>query len=97
MPPLAVIEAPVGTCPVSPLAFEEIARVEPGQQILLDRTMDLMLITALRAWFTRPGAEIPTWHAERSRRFCAASSWRNSSLAGGPGAVFTSKISAARR
>ncbi|MFF7770401.1 helix-turn-helix domain-containing protein [Streptomyces massasporeus] len=66
MPPLAVIEASVGTCPVSPSVFEEIAREEPGQQILLDRTMDLMLITALRAWFTRPGAEIPTWHRAHS-------------------------------
>ncbi|MFJ2923458.1 helix-turn-helix transcriptional regulator [Streptomyces massasporeus] len=62
MPPLAVIEASVGACPVSPSAFEEIAREEPRQQILLERTMDLMLITALLAWFTRPGAEISTWH-----------------------------------
>ncbi|MFF7044171.1 cupin domain-containing protein [Streptomyces massasporeus] len=66
MAPLAVIEASVGTCPVSPSVLEEIAREEPGQQILLDRTMDLMLITALRAWFTRPGAEIPTWHRAHS-------------------------------
>ncbi|MFD5475884.1 AraC family transcriptional regulator [Streptomyces hawaiiensis] len=66
LPPLAVVEASVGTCPVGPSAFEEIARAEPGQQILLDRTMDLMLITALRAWFTRPGAEIPTWYRAHS-------------------------------
>jgi AraC-like DNA-binding protein len=66
LPPLAVIEASVGTCPVSPSAFEEITREEPGQQILLDRTMDLMLITALRTWFTRPGAQIPTWYRAHS-------------------------------
>ncbi|MGW0601574.1 cupin domain-containing protein [Streptomyces sp. NPDC002776] len=62
LPPLAVIEASVGNCPVSHALFEEITRAEPGQQILLDRTMDLMLITALRAWFTRPGAQIPNWY-----------------------------------
>jgi AraC-like DNA-binding protein len=66
LPPLAVIEANVGACPVSPTTFEEITREEPGQQILLDRTLDLMLITALRAWFTRPGAQVPTWYRAHS-------------------------------
>ncbi|MEU6177555.1 cupin domain-containing protein [Streptomyces coeruleorubidus] len=61
LPPLAVIEADVGTCPVSRTMFDEITREEPGQQLLLDRALDLMLITALRAWFTRPGAEVPAW------------------------------------
>ncbi|MFE9673184.1 AraC family transcriptional regulator [Streptomyces sp. NPDC006259] len=62
LPPLAVVEASVGACPVGPSTFEEITREGPGQQILLDRTMDLVLITALRAWFTRPGARIPGWY-----------------------------------
>ncbi|MFH0173310.1 cupin domain-containing protein [Streptomyces cacaoi] len=62
LPPLAVIEADVGVCPVGPAIFEEITREEPGQQILLDRALDLMLITALRAWFTRPGAQVPAWY-----------------------------------
>ena len=66
LPPLAVIEADVGACPVSPTTFEEITREEPGQQILLDRTLDLMLITALRAWFTRPGAQVPAWYRAHS-------------------------------
>ncbi|MDX2547104.1 cupin domain-containing protein [Streptomyces sp. WI04-05B] len=66
LPPLALVEASVGTCPVSHSAFEEIIREEPGQQILLDRTMDLMLITALRAWFTRPGSQIPAWYRAHS-------------------------------
>ncbi|GAB2883631.1 hypothetical protein GCM10027074_60310 [Streptomyces deserti] len=66
LPPLAVIEADVGTCPGSRTAFEEITREEPGQQILLDRTLDLMLITALRAWFTRPGAAVPAWYRAHS-------------------------------
>ncbi|MFD5157987.1 AraC family transcriptional regulator [Streptomyces hawaiiensis] len=66
LPPLAVVEASLGTCPVSWATFEEITREEPGQQILLDRTLDLMLITALRAWFTRPGAQVPAWYRAHS-------------------------------
>jgi AraC-like DNA-binding protein len=66
LPPLAVIEANVGACPVSPTTFEEITCEEPGQQILLDRTLDLTLITALRAWFTRPGAQVPAWYRAHS-------------------------------
>ncbi|MFD3497401.1 cupin domain-containing protein [Streptomyces sp. NPDC058678] len=66
LPPLAVIDASVGTCPFSLSAFEEITREEPGQQVLLDRALDLMLITALRAWFTRPGAQIPAWYRAHS-------------------------------
>jgi AraC-like DNA-binding protein len=62
LPPLAVVEAGVGTCPVSDATFREITREEAGQRVLLDRTMDLMLITALRAWFTRPGARLPAWY-----------------------------------
>ncbi|TMR98910.1 helix-turn-helix transcriptional regulator [Nonomuraea basaltis] len=66
LPPLAVVEAGHGSCPISPAAFEEVARAEPGQQVLLDRMLDLMLITALRAWFTRPGAELPAWYRAHS-------------------------------
>ncbi|MGW0523231.1 AraC family transcriptional regulator [Crossiella sp. NPDC003009] len=60
LPPLAVVEAKLGQCPVG--LFEEISRAEPGQQALLDRTLDLLLIIALRAWFTRPGAQVPAWY-----------------------------------
>ncbi|CAM5321922.1 AraC family transcriptional regulator [Streptomyces purpurascens] len=66
LPPVAVVEANVGVCPVSRTTFEEITREEPGQQILLDRALDLMLITALRAWFTRPGAQVPAWYRAHS-------------------------------
>lgn len=56
----------MGACPVSHSTFEEVTREEPGRQILLDRTLDLMLITALRAWFTRPGAQVPAWYRAHS-------------------------------
>ncbi|MGW0367929.1 cupin domain-containing protein [Streptomyces coeruleorubidus] len=66
LPPLAVVDASLGTCPFGMSAFEEITREEPGQQLLLDRALDLMLVTALRAWFTRPSAEVPAWYLAHS-------------------------------
>ena len=35
---------------------------EPGQQVVLDRLLDLLLIAALRDWFSRPDAESPAWY-----------------------------------
>ncbi|WP_369243049.1 AraC family transcriptional regulator [Streptomyces sp. R21] len=66
LPPLAVVEASTGACPFTSSTFEVFAREEPGQQVLLDRALDLMLITALRAWFTRPTAQVPTWYVAYS-------------------------------
>ncbi|MFI0444552.1 AraC family transcriptional regulator [Actinomadura sp. 6N118] len=62
LPQLAVIHAADRACPVSQAAGEQITSTAPGQQVLLDRMLDLMLITALRAWFTRPDAPVPAWY-----------------------------------
>jgi AraC-like DNA-binding protein len=40
----------------------EVSRDEPGQQVVLDRLLDLALIAALRAWFARPTADAPGWY-----------------------------------
>lgn len=40
----------------------EIAREEPGQQALLDRLLDLVLIGTLRDWLALPEAALPGWH-----------------------------------
>jgi len=40
----------------------EVERDDPGQQIVLDRLLDLALLTTLRAWFARPEAEAPGWY-----------------------------------
>lgn len=66
LPPLAAIPAGQGSCPVNQAAFEDAARPAPGRQVLLDRMLDLILITALRSWFTRPGAQIPAWYRAHS-------------------------------
>jgi AraC-like DNA-binding protein len=48
--------------PLIPLLSEEIARDEPGQEAVLDRLLDLLLISVLRAWFGRPDADVPAWY-----------------------------------
>ncbi|GAA3292425.1 hypothetical protein GCM10020295_11730 [Streptomyces cinereospinus] len=37
-------------------------RDKPGQQAVLDRLLDLLLVSALRAWFDRPQNHAPVWY-----------------------------------
>ncbi|MEU5851040.1 AraC family transcriptional regulator [Saccharopolyspora shandongensis] len=39
----------------------EVAVDAPGQQVVLDRLLDWMLVCTLREWFDRPGSEAPAW------------------------------------
>ncbi|MDG4825872.1 AraC family transcriptional regulator [Asanoa sp. WMMD1127] len=48
--------------PVLDLLAAEVSRDEPGQQVVLDRLLDLALVATLRAWFARPGADPPGWY-----------------------------------
>jgi AraC-like DNA-binding protein len=40
----------------------EISKDVPAQKVVLDRLLDLLLISVLRAWFDRPEAEAPGWY-----------------------------------
>lgn len=62
LPPLVVLPSGGRSRPLPALLDEEIARDEPGQSVVLDRLLDLLLIDALRTWFSRPGAEPPAWY-----------------------------------
>ncbi|WP_328437916.1 AraC family transcriptional regulator [Streptomyces sp. NBC_00444] len=62
LPPLITLTSDVWQCPLTPLLMEEIVRDEPGQDVVLDRLLDLLVIAALRAWFSRPDAEAPAWY-----------------------------------
>ncbi|QJY48252.1 AraC family transcriptional regulator [Pseudonocardia broussonetiae] len=56
--------APGGTAgAVRDLLAAEVAVDAPGQQVVLDRLLDWMLVCALREWFDRPGGEPPAWYA----------------------------------
>ncbi len=40
---------------------DELDRDEPGQEVVLDRVLDLLLVTALRDWFAMPDTDRPGW------------------------------------
>ncbi|SCF02606.1 transcriptional regulator, AraC family [Micromonospora mirobrigensis] len=40
---------------------DEFTRDAPGQDVVLDRLVDLVLIGTLRAWFARPDSGAPAW------------------------------------
>ncbi|MGW5415059.1 cupin domain-containing protein [Actinomadura geliboluensis] len=62
LPPIAVVRGDTWKSPLVDVLGEEIGRDEPGQEIVLDRLLDLLLIATLRAWFSRPDAQAPGWY-----------------------------------
>jgi AraC-like DNA-binding protein len=66
LPALLVLRDDEWACPVVPLLADEIVKDEPGQEAVLDRLLDLLLIAVLRAWFARPEAGAPDWYRASS-------------------------------
>ena len=62
LPVLLVLSEKALDSPLIPLMADEIVKDAPGQEAVLDRLLDLLLIAALRAWFARPDAEAPGWY-----------------------------------
>jgi AraC-like DNA-binding protein len=62
LPPLLVLPGDAWDSPLVGLLAEEIVKDDPGQEAVLDRLLDLLLIAVLRAWFARPDAEAPAWY-----------------------------------
>jgi AraC-like DNA-binding protein len=62
LPGLLVLRESDWDSPLIPLLTDEIVKDEPGQEAVLDRLLDLLLIAVLRAWFARPDAEAPGWY-----------------------------------
>jgi AraC-like DNA-binding protein len=62
LPPLLVLEGDAWETPLIGLLAEEIVKDQPGQEAVLDRLLDLLLIAVLRTWFARPDAEAPGWY-----------------------------------
>ncbi|GAB3063750.1 AraC family transcriptional regulator [Micromonospora schwarzwaldensis] len=104
LPPLAVVPRASWDSPLVPLLATEIVKDDPGQEAVLDRLLDLLLIAALREWFDRPGAAAPAWyraHADpvvgralRMLHHDPARPWTVASLAAGVG---ISRAALARR
>ncbi len=93
LPPLLVV--PRSDLPLVPLLAAEVAKDEPGQEAVLDRLLDLLLISVLRGWFCRPEADTPGWYrahgdpvvgrALRLLHGDPARQWTVASLAGATG------------
>ncbi len=62
LPGLLVLRDGDWDCPLVALMADEIVKDEPGQEAVLDRLLDLLLIAVLRAWFARPEAQAPGWY-----------------------------------
>ena len=62
LPPLLVLPADTWESPLVGLLADEIGKDDPGQEAVLDRLLDLLLIAVLRAWFARPEAGAPAWY-----------------------------------
>jgi AraC-like DNA-binding protein len=62
--PAVTVVASAGNRPLSALLAllaEEIRSAEPGQQTVLDRLLDLLLVASLRAHWSAPQAAAPGW------------------------------------
>jgi len=62
LPALLVLTDDEWDSPIVPLLAEEIVKDDPGQEAVLDRLLDLLVIAVLRAWFARPDSEAPDWY-----------------------------------
>lgn len=61
-----LITLPNNNNPLISLLSAEIDRDAPGQEVMLDRLLDLVLIDTLRTWFSRPDSDGPKWIAAES-------------------------------
>ncbi len=66
LPRTMVLRAHELDTPLLDLLGEEVVRDAPGQGAVLDRLLDLLLITLLRTWFDRPSSEPPAWYAAQA-------------------------------
>jgi AraC-like DNA-binding protein len=65
LPTVLVLERDTWDAPFIPLLADEIVKDDPGQELVLDRLLDVLLIAALRAWFARDDGA-PAWYRAQS-------------------------------
>lgn len=95
LPVVLRVDAGGTSDPVLDHLAAEVAVDTPGQQVVLDRLLDWMLVCTLREWFDRPGGEPPAWwaaqrdpvvgHALRLLHAEPAAPWTVGALAGRTG------------
>ncbi|MER5873379.1 AraC family transcriptional regulator [Streptomyces sp. NPDC002044] len=62
LPSLLVRPAEAADNTLVTLLTSEISKDEPGQEIVLDRLLDLLLIGVLRTWLAAPASGAPSWY-----------------------------------
>ncbi|ADB35677.1 transcriptional regulator, AraC family [Kribbella flavida DSM 17836] len=96
LPPVLLVESGAGVGRAVDLLTDELENARPGQRALLDRLLDLIVLTALRVWLDRPDSSAPPWyraqqdpaigsalalmHAEPARRWTVAELAASSSM-----------------
>jgi AraC-like DNA-binding protein len=61
IPAELVVRADEADAQLVGLLAHEVTTDQMGQQAVLDRLVDLLLVATLRTWFTRPGTHAPNW------------------------------------
>lgn len=61
LPPVLSLSREEWGSPLVPLLCDEVAKDEPGQAVVLDRLLDLLLTAVLKAWFSRQDSSRPAW------------------------------------
>jgi AraC-like DNA-binding protein len=62
LPPMLVLRADEWDGRLVEVLCDEMGRDELGQEVFLDRLLDLVLIGAVRAWFAGDPSRAPSWH-----------------------------------
>ncbi|MFF3272437.1 AraC family transcriptional regulator [Streptomyces chrestomyceticus] len=62
LPGLAHIPALPGGCPTLAMISAEVRSDAPGRDVILDRLLDLLLVSSLREWFKLPTTDAPAWY-----------------------------------
>lgn len=62
LPQVVVVPAEQADCPLMVMLLSEVAVDRAGQQVFLDRLLDLLLVSTLRTWFDGLGTDAPAWY-----------------------------------
>lgn len=66
LPPVVHVQYPKTHQTLIDVLANEMGKDQLGQQAVLDRLLDLLLVSTLRAWFDRPDAMPPGWYRAQS-------------------------------
>ncbi|WP_030545840.1 AraC family transcriptional regulator [Streptomyces albus] len=66
LPTLLIQPAAAVRTPLAGMLATEVDREDAGQEVVLDRLLDLLLIDVLRFWLTEPGTGAPRWFRAQS-------------------------------